>query len=144
MSLSDRWFKTSNDAVTGLTQNERFAERLNSIWFKCNKPSILRPGIMVSAYDRLGKFLTDLLNKVNELITRVEKLEGKSAIQTSSSHTATEYELRKAFRSMLAEEVTVASNIQNLVSLGVINVEEADRLKGSLHADLIAAYDRLS
>jgi hypothetical protein len=64
------------------TLTERwFAERLNRVWFKYDKPSRLV---------RLGKFLTDLLNKVNELITRVDKLEGKSAIQTSSmNRTAT-------------------------------------------------------
>jgi hypothetical protein len=82
--MINKWFSRSMRNPVSTDQNSRFAERLDAVWFKYNKPSRLRPGAVVAASARLGSFLTDLLNKVNDLITRVEKLEGTSAIQPSS------------------------------------------------------------
>ena len=54
--LNNKWFKQSSQPVTGISQNERFAERLNNVWFK--KPV----GII-----RLGFFLTKLAERVTAL-----------------------------------------------------------------------------
>ena len=54
--LNNRWFEQSIQPVTGSSSNERFAERLNNVWFK--KPV----GLI-----RLGLFLTKLAERVTAL-----------------------------------------------------------------------------
>jgi hypothetical protein len=59
------WFTKSNDIPSGTTQNEIFAERLNSVWFKYSgKAGAFGTGV---ASARLGKFLTDLHERVRKL-----------------------------------------------------------------------------
>lgn len=53
----NKWFSRSIDTPVGTNQNERFAERLDSVWFK--KPG----GGMV----RLGHLLTKLIARVDAL-----------------------------------------------------------------------------
>lgn len=50
---------------------------------------------------------------------------------------------RAQFRQLLSDEVTVAQNIQSLVTLGVINDTEGNQLRACLRADLMAAYQLL-
>lgn len=65
--LTNKWFSKSSDITTGVTQNERFADRLNSVWIKFPRNSRLRPGKVISGFARLGKFLMDLNERVNKL-----------------------------------------------------------------------------
>ena len=54
---NNKWFKQSSQPVTGISQNERFAERLDNVWFK-------KPGMGII---RLGFFLTKLAERVTAL-----------------------------------------------------------------------------
>jgi len=176
--LTNRWFLKSSQAATSTDQNSRFAERLNAVWFKYTKESRLRPGRIFAASARLGKFLTDLHERVLKLEAAQPLYLSSFAIQGASSgrissanRTATGIsalktealnrlhhshdedaaksplsapsEARAKFRQLLKDEVEVASNIQNLVSLNVISAEEGQRLKNSLRDDLLAWYNKL-
>lgn len=78
MSLTGRWFRRSLDIPQGTSQNERFAERLNSVWFKYS-----------NSCARLGKFLTDLHNRVTKLEAAQPKLPMESVRSSSAGRTAT-------------------------------------------------------
>lgn len=65
--LNNKWFIKSSEVPTGSTQNDRFAERLNSVWLNYDRESRLHPGRMIKGFVRLGKFLTDLNQRVLKL-----------------------------------------------------------------------------
>src|SRR5580692_5062197 len=54
-----KWFMKSSFEPKSKKLNERFAERLDNVWFK----------VQIGGFIRLGKFLTDL----NERVTKLEK-----------------------------------------------------------------------
>ncbi len=80
MLTNGKWFSLSKRTLVGSDPNTRFAERLDNVWFKFTTTRG-KVGGTVTDVARLGKFLTDVLNKVNALIERVEKLEKREEPQ---------------------------------------------------------------
>lgn len=52
----NKWFRSSSSQPTGTTQNERFAERLDDVWFKKSSGGSIRLGYLLrKLIDRVAK-----------------------------------------------------------------------------------------
>lgn len=85
MLLSNKWFTKSTDEVTSVSAPGRFADRLNSVWFKYNKSRNLGGFIVGSV--RLGQFLTELHERVLKLEEYKDQLQ-RPLVPSSVGRTA--------------------------------------------------------
>jgi hypothetical protein len=72
--IGSRWFQKSTNTPTGVSPNERFTERLDTVWFK-------KPG---GGLIRLGMLLTRILSRLDSLEQAAKPTQPSSMNRTAT------------------------------------------------------------